>query len=377
LEKKLKTIMHVAQSAGGVERYIQMLLEKNNADIYQNILVCSHDYDKKKFEKLTASFEYVDMVREIDFIKDLRAILNVRKLLKKYKPDILYCHSSKAGAVARIASIGIKTHVFYNAHGWAFNMQCSRQKKKVYCLIERILARLTDVIIVISEFERKTALKYKICKKDKLHMIYNGIDVCKYIGNSDNRPQMLRQLNIPTDSYVIGSVGRLSKQKAPDIFVQAAAKIKLKIKNAFFILVGDGEERRYIESLIEKYNLSQCFYITGWVENDIDYINTFNQAMLLSRWEGFGLVLAEYMAAKKPIIATNVDAIPNLIENEKNGLLVGADSINDIVNASVRLYQNKELALSLTSEAEKIVRKKFTIDRVVSQHYELYNLNNF
>lgn len=72
------------------------------------------------------------MVREINPLSDLKAILHVRKLIKKYKPDIIYCHSSKAGAIGRIADLGIRNKIIYNPHGWAFNMECGNKKKMLY-----------------------------------------------------------------------------------------------------------------------------------------------------------------------------------------------------------------------------------------------------
>ena len=176
----MKKIMHIVQAPGGVERYLQMFLKNANKTDYEHIMVCSLDYEKKQYENYVKTFESVEMSREISFRNDMKAIIQVRKLIKKHQPDIIYCHSSKAGAVGRIADLGIKNKVLYNPHGWAFNMKCSSKKKSVYRMIEKLLAVFTDKIIAISEYEKQSAIENHICKPEKMQVIYNGIDIAEY-----------------------------------------------------------------------------------------------------------------------------------------------------------------------------------------------------
>lgn len=119
--------------------------------------------------------------------------------------------------------------------------------------------------------------------------------------------------------------------------------IKKKIPQAYFIIVGDGDQRDEIEQMIENEGLNGEILITGWVDNPLTYANLFDQAVLLSRWEGFGLVLAEYMELEKPIVATNVDAIPDLITDYDNGLLVEVDNVEQIVCAIETIYNDHNL----------------------------------
>lgn len=365
-----KRIMHIAQSAGGVERYIKMLLENTDSSKYDNILVCSLEYKKEDYEELVFGFEYVDMIRSINIISDFKAVLEIRKIIKKYNPDVVYMHSSKAGALGRVANLTINNLSIYNPHGWAFNIDTGNLHKRVYAFIEKILSNFCDVIIAISDFEKESAISSNICKAEKIKVIYNGIDINDYNKKKDKFSITREKLNIPSNAYVIGTTGRLSKQKAPDIFIKAAAIIKENISNAYFVLVGDGEDHNEIIKLIDKYNLKNDVLITGWVEDPMDYLQIFDQAMLLSRWEGFGLVLAEYMLAKKPIIATNVDAIPNIIIDRYNGLLVKKDDLNSIVDASIEINSNIELSKDLIENGYKIVNNKFNIDRVINEFYK-------
>lgn len=370
MKTKQMKILHIAQAPGGVERYLYMLLKGMNHDIYQNILICSKDYNTKKFEPFVESLECIEMYREINLIKDLKCILRLRKKIKEYQPDIIYLHSSKAGAVGRIANIGLNTICVYNAHGWAFNMKCGKVRRQIFVLIEKILANFCEKIIAISDYEKTTALRYKICSDKKIKVIFNGIDIKEYKKNNTEK----NILYVPKNAYVIGYVGRLTEQKAPDIFVKAAKIIKEEIPNAFFIMVGDGNQKTEIEELIHQLNLADCFKITGWVDSPMEYIKCFDVAMLLSRWEGFGLVLPEFMIAEKPIIATNVDAIANIIKDGENGLLIKSNEYRKAAQLVVRIHTDESLKNHLIKNASECVRKYYDIDRVVEEHDAIFRL---
>ena len=152
-----------------------------------------------------------------------------------------------------------------------------------------------------------------------------------------------KDLNIPEDAFVVGMVGRMSPQKAPDVFVKMAKQVKDEVPNAHFIIVGNGNQEDEIRKYAEDNGFSNSLHITGWVDNPMSYVELFDVACLLSRWEGFGLALPEYMMAGKPIVASRVDAIPNIIRNGENGLLVEVDDDIGASNAVLRIYQEKEL----------------------------------
>ena len=365
-------ILHVAQAAGGVDRYIRMLLKYLDKNKFENILVCSQDYHKDDYEGLVASLEQIEMNRSIGF-NDLKAIREVRKLIKQYKPDIVYAHSSKAGAIARVADIGLKNHCVYNPHGWAFNMRCSAQKKVIYTIIEKIAAPFCDKIICISDAEKQSALDKKICKKDKLQVIYNGVDIETY-ENGKHDLIKRKDLNIPDDAFIVGMVGRISPQKAPDVFIKMAKLVKDKVPNTHFIIVGNGEQESEIIDYAKNEGFLENLHITGWVDNPLDYVELFDVACLLSRWEGFGLVLPEYMMARKPIVDTRVDAIPNIIQDEKNGLLVDVDDATKASEAVQRIYQDDGLRYRMMAQGFKDVHNKFNARRVSEEHGKLFEI---
>lgn len=368
-DNKIK-ILHVAQAAGGVDRYIRMLLKYLDKDKFENILVCSQDFHKEDYRGLVDSFEQVEMTRAIG-VNDLKAIREVRKLIKRYDPDIVYAHSSKAGAIARVADIGIKNYCLYNPHGWAFNMRCSVKKKAMYTAIEKLAAPFCDRIICISDAEKQSALDKKICREDKLQVIFNGVDIEAY-ENGVHGAVKRADLNIPEDAFVVGMVGRMSPQKAPDVFIKMSKLVKDKVPNAHFIIVGNGNLEAEIRRYAEENGFSDSLHITGWVDNPMSYVELFDVACLLSRWEGFGLALPEYMMAGKPIVASRIDAIPNIIRDGENGLLVEVDDDTEASNAVLRIYQEDGLKDRLVTQGMEDVHKLFDARRVAEEHKKLF-----
>lgn len=355
-------VVHVAECVGGVERYLKSVLKYSTCE---NIMILSQLYNKADFEYLADNVDIIHMNHSID-LSSIKEAIEIRKKIKKYKPDIVYAHSSIAGAITRMACIGVKVKVIYNPHGWSFNMESS--KKKIFIILEKIMGHFCDKIICISEAEKESALKNKICKNEKLCVIYNGIEIDEY------RPV---EINLPVsdDTFVVGMVGRICKQKAPDIFIKMASEVKKKIPNSCFIIVGDviegdEKERRNIEDLAKKLRVN--LIITGWVDNPLAYMEKFDIGCLLSRWEGFGLVIPEYMLTQTPIVATRVDAIPYLITDGVDGLLVDKDDWNAASDMILKIYYNNVLRTKLLENEKIKVHKDFNVKRVVKECEKLY-----
>ena len=370
MRKNKIRILHVAQAAGGVDRYIRMLLKYLDKGKFENVLVCSQDFHREDYDGVVDSFEQIGMNRAIG-MSDLNSIRAVRKLIKKYSPDIVYAHSSKAGAIARVADIGLKNHCVYNPHGWAFNMRCSDKKRIMYTAIEKIAAPFCEKIVCISDAEKQSALDKKICKEDKLQVIFNGVDIDAYESGEHGKAKRA-DLNIPEDAFVVGMVGRISPQKAPDVFVKMAKLVKDKIQDAHFIIVGSGNQEAEIRKYVEDNGFLDSLHITGWVDNPMSYVELFDAACLLSRWEGFGLALPEYMMAGKPIVASSVDAIPNIIRDGENGLLVEVDDATGASEAVLRIYRDKSLKDKLVLRGMEDVHNRFNARRVSKEHGILF-----
>lgn len=214
-------VLHIAQAAGGVDRYLRSLLKYFDREKFENILLCSYYFKKDDYDDITDDFIQINMQRKISAKHDLSSVRQIRKVIKSLKPDVVYMHSSKAGAIGRIADLGISNVRIYNPHGWAFNMDCGKKKQAMYRIIEKMLALFTTQFVCISEAEKESAVQNKIANAKKFNVILNGIDIenCnKQLNNGIPR----KKIGIPDDAFVIGQIGRISKQKSPDVFIRAA-----------------------------------------------------------------------------------------------------------------------------------------------------------
>jgi glycosyltransferase involved in cell wall biosynthesis len=363
-------VVHIAECAGGVERYLQMLIPLLNNYGAKQSLICSQNFKKSNFYRNVDGFYQIEMYQSFSPLTVWETIGRIRTILKHERPDIIYCHSSFGGTFGRLASIGLEAKVVYNPHGWSFNDQHILSiKRKVYVLIERLFSHLTDRYVAISNFEKSNALRFNITQSSKIEVIRNGLEIDKYYNRQkENR----EELGIPDEACVIGMVGRLTVGKSPDIFVKMAAILKQKIPNAFFIIVGDGEERESVEKLIKENKLSDSFMITGWVDNVYDYEDAFDYAVLLTKWEGFGLAVAEYMLCKKPLISTRVGGIPDIVKDGYNGLLINEIDEKSAATAVLKLYNDKSLANKLADNAYNFALKDLDITRTAAEHYSLF-----
>lgn len=233
--------------------------------------------------------------------------------------------------------------------------------------MEKCLSPLADKIVCISEAEKISAEREHIANVDKLELIPNGIDIeAVRCALSKKR----KDFGIADDALVVGMIGRISPQKAPDTFIESAKLIHDKIKESAFIIVGDGEERDNIERFARDNDLN--LVITGWTDEPYSYLKMFDVAVLLSRWEGFGLAIVEYMAAEKNVVATRTDAIPTLIEDGVDGILVDVDNPKDVCDKVLWLYKNPEQAQKMRKKALDKVIKNYDISRVVDQHIQMF-----
>jgi glycosyltransferase involved in cell wall biosynthesis len=257
----------------------------------------------------------------------------------------------------------------YNPHGWAFNMKnTSFIKLKVFKIMEQVLAHVTNKVVCISQAEHDSAIYNNVCSEDKLAFIPNGIDIDAVRSAIAVKRS---ELGIEDDAFVVGMIGRLSAQKAPDVFIRAAEIIHKEIPNSAFIIVGDGEQREEIEDFAQQHGLH--LVVTGWTDKPYSYLKAFDVAMLLSRWEGFGLAIVEYMAAEKNVVATRADAIPSLIEDGKDGFLVDIDHPEQAADKVLWLHNHPNEAEEMRQKALRKVKSKYDINRVVKQHINMFD----
>lgn len=357
--RKIKVLHFTQANGGGIDTYLRMYLKCSNIDRFSNVLITTGE---NKFSNLDGFYQ-LDIEQTFSPIKLLKYAYNIRKIIKVEMPDIIYLHSTFSGLIGRMANIGLKSKVTYNPHGWSFKMNASKVKIIIYKLVEKILSYFTDKFILISKSEYEEAQKIGISAR-KLELVYNGIDV-ESLDASSNIENLL-----PKDRYIIGMVGRITEQKNPLFFVEFAKEVVKKHPETLFVIVGDGELRKQVENRIVEYNIAQNFLITGWVSEPSNYVRSFNQAVLFSKWEGLSLAAAEYMAMKKPILVSNIGGLVDLIINEESGFIV--NNLDEAVYFSNLIREYDTICHSLSKNAYNRVISDFNVKDKTAEIEQLF-----
>jgi len=322
LQKKRKILYIVTQSEwGGAQTYIYDLAENLSPELFDIHVASGQSNTSELTNKLIAkhipSYQLQHLKRSINVIKDLRAIYEIYKLIKKINPDVVHLNSSKVSIVGSIAArfSGVP-HIIYTAHGWVFNEPNSKLKNLFYYLSEKITAHLKDDIICVSEFDKQVAERRKITPKHKLIAILNGVDLKKlHFYDKDTARDLLSQkikLELSLNQPIIGTIGNLYKTKGHAYLIDAAVKLP----NYLFIILGEGPEREHLENLIKKHRLSDRFIMPGSIKNGYQYLKAFDIFVLPSVKEGLPYTILEAIAAAMPIVATNVGGIPEILTKE-------------------------------------------------------------
>jgi glycosyltransferase involved in cell wall biosynthesis len=310
--------------------------------------------------------------RSIDPIRDVRALRTLRRLFRATRPDIVHTHSSKAGFLGRLAARQEPTPaVIHTVHGWSFHDYMPRRDRVLFTAVERLAAKWTDRIVTVSELDRNKGLAAGIGSREMYSVIHELNDLAPFLEADDPPATSRARLGLPADAPVIGTVGRLSDQKAPMTFVRSAAAVVAKIPEARFVMVGHGPLRRQVERLVGDLGLSDRFLLTG-VRADIPAIlRAFDAFLLTSLWEGMPLVIPQAMACRVPVVASTADGNRELIRDGHNGLLAPPNSPEQFARRIVRLLLEKDLRDRVVDQGAQTT-KGFTLAHTIPQLESLY-----
>jgi glycosyltransferase involved in cell wall biosynthesis len=377
---------------GGAQRFLYELITHLNPLKYEFLVAVGRAYRQaggngellQKLKEKGVATAPVKNFSNTPGLKNFLVFLEIFRLIKTFKPDVLYLSSSEAGFMGSIAgsfyrlfSRKKKPKIIYRIGGWAFKEPRNILIKKIILLAERFSAHLKDIIITNSEFDRQLGIKNKIAKPEKIITIYNGLDFneLKFLTKENARKLIglkISGFEFTLNPILIGTVANLYKNKGLEYLILAASKLNNKGLNWRFTIIGEGPERLKIKNLIKKYGLENSIFLTGSLSDAFEYLKAFNLFVLPSVKEGQPWVILEAMAAEVPIVATNIAGIPETIENEKSGLLVEPADPQALALAIEKILTHPSLAETCAKNAFITIKEKFNLKTMIVKNEALF-----
>ncbi|MBU1853369.1 MAG: glycosyltransferase family 4 protein [Candidatus Omnitrophica bacterium] len=313
-----------------------------------------------------------NFVQRVNMYNDLMTLWELAYIMKRKRYDIVHTHNSKAGFIgrlaARIAGVPIIVHTI---HGFSFHEYEKPLYRKLFIWLERFAARFADRLIVISEPLKEWGLALKIGKPSQYVTIYSGIEIEKFQIRIDIE-QKRHLFGIKSSDLVIGVVSKLWEGKGHKCILQAARPVIAKIPNVKFMFVGEGYLRKELESLTRQLGLNGHVIFTGF-RNDIPEVTAiFDIAILASFFEGLGRVLLEAMIYSKPVIATKVGGIVDVVDDGVTGLLIPPGDSTALSEAMVKLLSDRGLRERMGRAGREKIDNKFGAQTMVCQIREVY-----
>lgn len=281
-------------------------------------------------------------------MEDIMAYFEVRKMIKKLKPDLLAIHSSKAGIIGRLVGRSLRIPTVFTAHSWSFAGETSHLKRWLFTLIEKIIGRITQGVITVSSYDYNLAIKYGILPREKMRMIHNGI-----------RDHPSRRIKQTARSRIrLLMVARFAEPKDHILLLQSLKKVDS--KGWTLTLIGDGPLYHKTKSFVQENQLTeQVFFlqerrdVTARLENADVFI-------LTSKSEGLPISIIEAMREGLPIIASDVGGVNELIDDQDNGLLVPKGDELQLIKALNTMLNSDLIRRKLGSAAREKYEQQFT-----------------
>jgi len=328
-----------------------------------------------------------EMQREVSARNDYIAYQKIKQIIKRFQPDIVHTHASKAGFLGRRAANNLNVPIIVHTfHGHVFHSYFNKYKTQFYKGIERNLAKKSNKIIAISDIQKHELCDiHKITDEAKIRVIPLGFDLERFQENYEEKRISFRaKYKLENDVIAIGIVGRLVHVKNHKLFIDAIAKVKANTnKKIRFFIIGDGELKNELISQAHYLGLQTCdtqlngqipdIIFTSWIQ-DIDWAYAgLDLACLTSLNEGTPVSLIEAQAGRTPIVTTNVGGIENVVIPNKTALLSLNNDTEDFTKKLSEIIQNDKMRESMQQEGWDFVSKRFHYNRLVNDMKSLYN----
>lgn len=377
-------ILHIGNLKSGIDTYVRNTVALAS-DKFEFAIVNGADDNSKPYMRHGKQVKTysIDMYRALNPVKDMKAVMQAIKIIKKEKPDLVHCHSAKGGVIGRFAAFFTGTKVVYTAHAFSFLSAESAKKKQVFLLLEKI-AKLNSYLLACSGSERELGIKVVGFKEKKAFAWNNavpdadkGLTRISQISRTSSQNNEASDLPVPKEGErYITSIGRPSYQKNPLFMVEVAHGIHLKHPDIKFYLLGVGFYSPMLEDmkkLIHQYDMDDTFYLLPWLshEETLKYVKGSLLYFMTSLYEGLPISVIEAMSLGKAIVASDVLGNKDCVKDGYNGYLlplkeeVFVEKMNDLI-------ENDEKRKEMEKNSRSYFESDFFIDNRIKALEDIY-----
>ncbi len=294
---------------------------------------------------------------------DLAVPGRIRELVRETNTEIVHAHGYKSDIYSYFARHGTAVRLVSTCHNWID----SNKTVRAYNAMDRIALRSFDGVVAVSDEVRQRLMKSGV-SSSRISYIRNGIDTSLFEGVAP----VLRQEFDWKKEMIVGQVGRLSKEKGPDIFLLAAAIVLKEVPGARFILAGDGPDRENLERMAAVHGMQDSFKLLGRRSDVSKIYASLDILACASRSEGLPMSILEGMASGCALVVTDVGDVSQLVQDGSTGRLISAEDIQGLSAAILQLLADGALRQRLAAQGKEKVRQEFSADRMASRYIEFY-----
>jgi glycosyltransferase involved in cell wall biosynthesis len=332
-----------------------------------------------------------NMHRAIRPLSDWRGYREIRSLIREFRPDIVHTHSSKAGALGRLAAAaeGVKA-IVHTFHGHTFHSYFGTLKTRFFLAVERYLASQSHAIVAISPAQKKELYEtYRLCPPDKIVVIPNGFDLSRFAADRTPRRERFRHaLSLADDESAVGIVGRFVPIKNHRLFLEAFSLLKSVYPKTKAVLIGGGADMQSVVSFARQLGLRvrSVDYEAGfsppppdydvifvhWIKKIENALPGLDLVALSSLNEGTPASLIEAQAAGVAVVSTRVGGVEDCVAPGFRPYLTPSGDASALARSMRLLVEDANLRKALAAEGEEFVKRIFSYERLATDVANLY-----
>jgi glycosyltransferase involved in cell wall biosynthesis len=360
-------VLHVTfdMTIGGAQQVIRQLVENMDKSQFEMDIACIDGRLGELGEMLIEQGVKVELFeRQIGF--DFNLIRRIRRLVKTGRYQIIHCHQYTPYVYGLLASLFTGVKVIFTEHGRFYPDYGSWKRK----LVNPIFSLFTNQIIAISQATKDALVHYENFSRSKIIVIYNGIADMSQI--EVDEIELKKQFGIPESVFLFGTISRLQPIKNQSMMIKAFKKVKDKNRNTHLLIVGDGEIRTELEALVTDLELEKEVTFTGFQKNPYRFHKIIDVFLLTSFSEGASMTLLEAMSFSTPCIVTDVGGNPELVKQQKEGIVINPNDGKALVSNIETLLNNEDIVRKMSQNSRQTFLLKFTVNKMASSYVSLY-----